>query len=903
MTKNLSWLSFGLGALIVLWMGTAFMGSNLLALLITGAIAGVYVLGFSELMAYQKDSLSLNQTLARADTPVVDLNAWLNGLSPRLQMPVQQRITQERSLIPTPVLTPYLVGLLVMLGLIGTFIGMVDTLKGAVIALESNSELEAIRSGLAAPMKGLGMAFGTSVAGVSASAALGLIATLSRRDRLTVWRRLEAEIPTRFASFSSASQRQRTYHALQQQADQWPTLLDRLGQLADRLEGMGQNVTEALKEQQVSVLTDTAKVVTEMAGTMQASLQSELEATTRQMSTIVEPVVERVLSQGQEQWAAAHSQWQATSEAQLAQQLAAVKETTTALQSDWQVNTQRYHEMQSELAEQQRGWIDRNHTQLEENLTATQGLLGKTLADWLEDQKTHNLQRETESVATNQRIFDALHSNQEKHNALLEQQNHWAEEIRTQLTANLKDTQQSLGETLQGWLAEQQRRNQERETEVSTSNQRIFDALHSNQERHTELLSEQKYWAEEIRTQLVGNLEKTQQSIGETLQLWLTEQQEKDQERQQVLASGNQQIMAEVLEQQKQQGELLAQQRQWTEATHQQLTSSIAQNESTISTALASWLEHQQANDQQRLDAISTSNQQLFNKILDDHQHHLMSVAERQSALTESIQAVVAGGESLMASREAMEQQWAERHQTAVAEFIQVAREELNQLHNAESERGDAAVTRFDNLQAAMSEQLASLTQALQEPLTELLNTAAESPKAAAEVLSQLRQEMSSALERDNQMLQERQSIMVQLDQLATSLATATSEQRDAILSMTEASGQMLASVSEKFTAKIDADIDKLTAGIDGVTASSIEMTTLAETFAEAVQSYHAANIQMLDHFASLETQILAMNDRSDEQMAYYVAQAREIIDHSLSSQQEMIEQLRRLSRETAAAN
>ena len=39
MTKPLSWLSFVVGAVIIIWMGTAFMGTNLLALVITCAIA------------------------------------------------------------------------------------------------------------------------------------------------------------------------------------------------------------------------------------------------------------------------------------------------------------------------------------------------------------------------------------------------------------------------------------------------------------------------------------------------------------------------------------------------------------------------------------------------------------------------------------------------------------------------------------------------------------------------------------------------------------------------------------------------------------------------------------------------------------------------------------------------
>jgi dsDNA-binding SOS-regulon protein len=36
---------------------------------------------------------------------------------------------------------------------------------------------------------------------------------------------------------------------------------------------------------------------------------------------------------------------------------------------------------------------------------------------------------------------------------------------------------------------------------------------------------------------------------------------------------------------------------------------------------------------------------------------------------------------------------------------------------------------------------------------------------------------------------------------------------------------------------------------------------------------------------------------RSDEQLAYYVAQAREVIDHSALAQQKLLDQLREISR------
>ena len=66
------------------------------------------------------------------------------------------RIEGERVALPGPALTPYLVGLLVMLGMLGTFLGMVVTFKGAVFALEGSSDLQAIRAALAGAHQGPG---------------------------------------------------------------------------------------------------------------------------------------------------------------------------------------------------------------------------------------------------------------------------------------------------------------------------------------------------------------------------------------------------------------------------------------------------------------------------------------------------------------------------------------------------------------------------------------------------------------------------------------------------------------------------------------------------------------------------------------------------------------------------
>ncbi|REN18882.1 DUF802 domain-containing protein, partial [Mycobacterium tuberculosis] len=86
-------------------------------------------------------------------------------LHPSLRNAVRLRVEGERVALPGPVLTPYLVGLLVLLGMLGTLLGMMATLRGTGLALESATDLQAIRGSLGAPVEGLAVAFGTSIAG------------------------------------------------------------------------------------------------------------------------------------------------------------------------------------------------------------------------------------------------------------------------------------------------------------------------------------------------------------------------------------------------------------------------------------------------------------------------------------------------------------------------------------------------------------------------------------------------------------------------------------------------------------------------------------------------------------------------------------------------------------------
>lgn len=76
----------------------------------------------------------------------------------------------------------YLVGLLVFLGLLGTFWGLLETMSsvGATIAaLNTSGEgvavFDELKSGLAAPLKGMGTAFSSSLLGLAGSLVLGFL--------------------------------------------------------------------------------------------------------------------------------------------------------------------------------------------------------------------------------------------------------------------------------------------------------------------------------------------------------------------------------------------------------------------------------------------------------------------------------------------------------------------------------------------------------------------------------------------------------------------------------------------------------------------------------------------------------------------------------------------------------
>ena len=674
MKKHAFHIAFGLGALAIVWVAAAVASSHPLVLVMTALIGAVYVFGALELRQYRASTLQLQQALTDVPADLQALGDWLPRVPAALQNAVRQRVEGERSALPGPALTPYLVGLLVMLGMLGTFLGMVVTLNGAVFALEGTTSVQGMRAAFSEPIKGLGLAFGTSVAGVATSAMLGLMSSLSRRERALAGQQLDGLIGNGLRSFSLAHQRAQTFHALQQQSLLLPQVVGQLQSLMQQMERHSQQLGERLLAQQDSFHREVKTTYTELARSVDESMRSSLGQSMQLASDSIRPVVQDTL-------------------ADMARQ---------ALQM---------HERVVDTTREQLDGMGRTLQQFGQTFeTQAQGLLTSV--------RTAQAEQQTQQTSADQQRLDAWKASLD----------HMATTLQTQW-------QIAGGQTL-----EQQ--------------QQICDTL-----THT---------AEAITREVQGQASQT---------------------------------LAEI--------------------------------------------------------------------------HRL-----------------VAGHDDLMQARAESEAQWAVRHQAQAEALAGVLQSELSALREQESLRGDAAVARLADLQAAVATHLGTLGTALEAPITRLIETASEAPKAAAEVIGQLRQEISVSVARDNALLEERSRIMETLSRLLNAIDHASSEQRSTIDALVTSSRQSLEQANDRFHAQVTAETGKLGEIAAQVTASAVDVASLGETFGFAVRSFNDTNEKLMANLQRIETAISRSMARSDEQLAYYVAQAREIIDLSIGSQKDVLEAL-----------
>jgi F0F1-type ATP synthase assembly protein I len=80
MSRLLFIAAFILGAGAIVWISAIFIGTDILALLVTVVIGLAYAIGFVELSKYRHATASLSKALRDLNNDVTELDSWLNKL-------------------------------------------------------------------------------------------------------------------------------------------------------------------------------------------------------------------------------------------------------------------------------------------------------------------------------------------------------------------------------------------------------------------------------------------------------------------------------------------------------------------------------------------------------------------------------------------------------------------------------------------------------------------------------------------------------------------------------------------------------------------------------------------------------------------------------------------------------
>ena len=834
MTKILFNLAFVTGAFAIIWVGFGFIDSSTLAMAMTALIFAVYLAGAVELHRFRHATATLTTALGAIPEyipeHIPDLGHFLSGMDASLQHPVRLRIEGERAGLPGPSLTPYLVGLLVMLGMLGTFLGMVVTLKGAVFTLEKTADLETMRSALAVPVKGLGLAFGTSVAGVAASAVLGLMSALCRRERMQAGQLLDASAATALSGFSHVRQREQTFRALQLQSEALPQVVDKLQAMMLHIEAMSAQLNGRLLANQEQFHSSASETYTALARSVDQSLRASLADSAQAAGESIKPIFEATMQGIAIEAKAMHERTASTVQLQLdgladrfGVATASVAQTwTAALDSQKVANRGFAFDMGRSLEAFSASFDQRAGALVEKVGDAHAGLQAAQAA--IDEQRRQAWTQALEAMAAT-----LTRELQESGTQVLTQQR----EICTAVTQSVRE------------LAEQA----DRFGVATASVARTWDAALDNQQQANRSLAA---------------------DIGRSLEAFS--------------ASFDQRAGALVTTVGDAYTGLQAGQAAQDEQRRQAWTHSLA--------SMAATLTHEL---QESGTQVLTQQREICTAVTDA----VRELAEQAQAgagksLAESTR-LITTAEDLMRSRIAAEAQWLDQHHARMDQLAALLQAELGTLREQEAARGAAAVAHLGELQAAVTIHLSTLGTALEAPITRLIETAAEAPRAAAQVIGQMRQEISNSVARDNTLLEERGRIMETLNALLDVINHASHEQRAVIDLLVASSSVKLDAASTAFKADIASESGKLAEISAHVTSSAIDVASLADAFSVAVQSFNAANEKLGSNLDRIEIALDKSMLRSDGQLAYYVAQAREIIDLSMSSQKEIVEELRQL--------
>ncbi len=769
-------LAFALGLAAVAWIAIGYAGSNALALAVTLLIGVCYGVGGLELLRYRRATATLTAAVENLSAPPPALDGWLAQLDPGLRHTVRLRIEGERVALPAPALTPYLVGMLVLLGMLGTLLGMMVMLRGTGMALETATDLQAIRDSLAAPVKGLGFAFGTSIAGIATSAMLGLASALLRRERARAVQLLDAAAATTLHVHSQAHQRAETLRLLQQQTEVMPALVERLGAMMATIEQQAVAANEHQATRQDAFHSRTEAVYTQLAASVERALQGSVSEAATAATAALQPVFETTMAALAQETAALQASVREAVDRQLHALTSGFESSTATVAARWQAALDGQATSNATLASDLRAALDGFNTAFEQRAS---GLLDTVVvrldaaadrSTALHDSVTGAVDRQLQALTTG---FDASTA------AVAER---WQQALAAQqaahdaLTADLRTALDGIGASFQT--------------------------------RATALVD--------------GVGMRLDATVGQVADAW---------------------------------HEALSRQTAGNEAMS-------ARHEQALTAAAATFASHSAA----------------LLKTIDASHGELQAALAAQDA-----QRLTAWTDSLVAMGTALREDWAQA--------------------GAESARQQQAVS--DTL-AATADTIAARTQAhASETIAEisrLVDTASEAPRAAAEVIAELRQSLSDSMVRDSAMLEERTQMLATLDTLLRAVNHASSEQRTAIDALVATSAELLERVGSRFTDHIEAETGKLDGIADDLRVGATEVASLGEAFGAAVAVFGESNQQLATRLQGIEDALAKSLVRSDEQLAYYVAQAREVVDLSVLAQKQIVEDLQQLGARRADA-
>ncbi|MDI3381309.1 DUF802 domain-containing protein [Xenophilus aerolatus] len=781
MPRFLSPLAFLAGLAVIAWVGAGYLGSHLLALGVTLVIAAFYAMGALELHRFRQATATLVQAVAALGTPPASLAAWLETLHPSLRPAVRLRIEGQRVALPGPSMTPYLAGLLVLLGMLGTFLGMVVTLNGTGAALAGTTDLQAMRSALSQPVQGLGLAFGTSVAGVAASAMLGLVSALYRRERAQAALALDTHIATTLRPFSAAHQREQGFRLMEQQAAAMPQIVERLQTLMERMEQQHEALAQRLAAGQTEFHAQAAGAYTALAESVDRSLTRSLTDSAKTAAAAIQPVVEATMAQIARETGALHDTLGQSVQRQLDGLTIGFERTTAGVAQTWQGALDIHQRSSQALAAELRDML----AGVAEGFEQRSAALVDGVAQRLD--------------GTAERLSQAW-------GGALDQQRETGEALALH-------TREALGRAADSF--ERQAAALVRSVDgAAVGHRTAVDAVAEQFGQRSEAL------VEGVAARLDGIATQLSQRWGEALDAQRAAGEQ--------LAARNEQALAAAAGGF---GEQAAALLQTVDRAHDELQATLA------------------ARDVQRLDAWAQSLAQLADGLKASWQEAGAQTARQQAEICDTL---------------------------------------------ARTARDISAQTEA-HAQGTIAE------------IGRLVETAAQAPRAAAEVIAELRQKLSDSMVRDNAMLEERTRILDTLATLLDAVNHASTEQRAAIDALVGASSEVLQRAGDRFAETIDAQGGRFAETVDAqgerlaavsaqVTGSAVEVASLGEAFGAAVEQFGSASERLTGSLQRIEGALDKSMARSDEQLAYYVAQAREVVDLSILSQKQILDDLQQLA-------